>query len=195
MALPSSFLDLPRELRNIIYEFAVLAQPFGIKQTASPRRRQLFTSRSSLESASKQVREEYLETVEKFALSPEWPEIVIEMPVMDMNFINLIALTAMLTPAERLSVASKLVVVLAFGSYSHVPLDSRIGLWLGYSSDVGLEARYTVKKGCGPSGGEVVRLRYWLANPLPSNMRLEEATKIYDALIASQSEVEHAQMP
>ncbi|KAK4550681.1 hypothetical protein LTR36_000260 [Oleoguttula mirabilis] len=122
----------------------MLGQPLGIRQSVSHRRDRLFTSTTALILASKQVRAEYLEVVNELVLSPDWPGVVIEAQIEDMEFINLIGFTAILTPPERLSLEKKLLVKLAFSRDEAAQLGDGVGIWLDYCADVEMTARYAV---------------------------------------------------
>ncbi|KAK5710299.1 hypothetical protein LTR17_019005 [Elasticomyces elasticus] len=94
MAAPSHLLALPRELRNLIYEFIVVGEEtLRIKQTPPPKKHCQLASSSSVLLACKQINAEYLETLLKNTLDSE-------VMVINLDTARLRHFVRMLTPAQ-----------------------------------------------------------------------------------------------
>ena len=84
MAHFSTFLGLPPELRNSIYESAALdEQIFRVKKTLHPQGGHIFATQCGLLLANRQISKEYGSVVQEVAL---WPETKVDFAVYDFNF-------------------------------------------------------------------------------------------------------------
>lgn len=81
----SAFLELPPELRNIIYEYVALDEPHPIviKKKLRPKKGHHIAARSDLILVSRQISEEYTSVIQQVAL---WPGINLKTRVHDLNF-------------------------------------------------------------------------------------------------------------
>ncbi|KAK3619188.1 hypothetical protein LTR56_024187 [Elasticomyces elasticus] len=151
MASPSRLLALPRELRDVIYAFAVISgeQTLRIKQQPPSRGHSQFTSSSQLLLVCKQVSAEYVESFAKNILSPGHEEVHIALTVLDFDVADLQALIQSLAPGQvdHLKAKCRLRVRLVF-------LEKIIGLerndnlrlksWAHFCNSKGLRAAYEV---------------------------------------------------
>ncbi|KAK4550680.1 hypothetical protein LTR36_000259 [Oleoguttula mirabilis] len=154
MASPSPLLQLPRELRNMIYELVILDQPIGIKEGASPQQSaqpgtSLFTSKEAIILASQQIHDEYLEIQSKLATSPKFPEVVIEVVISHMDFAKLVAFSEVTAPSDRSVISTKLHVKLAFTKATTADVRKQtVGLakWARSCQSTGMMAGYEVHR-------------------------------------------------
>lgn len=157
MAHNSPLMSLPRELRDMISEFVILdSQPIGLKKRSlneSPHgspRQSWFTTTSSLTLACQQMHTEFPEILCKTALSANSPEAIINVPVTDLDFSELIAFAEDLSPAEveTLNACSKIHVTLIITQPKVKQLaaliDEALPAWLGCCAETGLAAVFAV---------------------------------------------------
>lgn len=197
-------MELPPELRNIIYELVVLDS--GIKLDVRRRSRRSpcaypFTSTCGLLLTSKAVHREFSGALYKVATSPEFPTAEIEASVCDYNFAKIC------DPLDRMPLAKSSIVRLkikhvnlSFTSlvsmFYQAPFD-RLEEWCDECATLGVTARYTF---AGAISGEDNGLRLaavwrWLDEKKLSRPRfggwferlLKERIKILSAILGEQS--------
>ncbi|KAK5122709.1 hypothetical protein LTR85_003624 [Meristemomyces frigidus] len=184
MAQPSHFLKLPRELRDKIHEFTVLAHPSTIKQSVPPQRSGFFASKAPLLLASKQMHNEYTTIVHEVVTSASFPEAIIEASITDVDFASFIAYTEALTPAECEVVTAKLHIRLNFSTQKTVmDLCQNLSVWAQNCESTGMTAEYEV--------GSRIQKEDWLSMRSATFIAVEhmglpggEIGKIHRALLA-----------
>ncbi|KAK5730380.1 hypothetical protein LTR15_000317 [Elasticomyces elasticus] len=185
MASLSRLLALPRELRNIIYEFVVISeeQTLRIKQQPPPQGHSHFTSSSPLLLVCKQVSAEYVESFAKNVLSPGHEEMHVAVTVPDLDFAGLQTIIRSLRSAQvdHLRAKCRLQVCLVF-SYNvpgnELVTDTRIKSWARFCKSEGLHATYEVDETASRwwdwYGGDVFDI--WMCDPdLPEDDALTNA--------------------
>ncbi|KAK4550679.1 hypothetical protein LTR36_000258 [Oleoguttula mirabilis] len=157
MAQRSPLLNLPREVRNLIYEDDILdEQPMHLKAnlTADSPRRASFTTISPIILVCRQIHDEYLDSLEAVLFSPNRPHAKIDVPVTDFNFDNLILFVKKLSAGNirALTAHSKLEVTLTVTRPWKAFLFVEAGLqpWLACCKETSIGAQYDVDEGkCG----------------------------------------------
>ncbi|KAK4962656.1 hypothetical protein LTR10_000283 [Elasticomyces elasticus] len=154
MATLSRLLALPRELRNIIYEFTVISeeQTLRIKQQPLSPGHSKFISSSPLLSVCKQLSAEYVEAFTKHFLSPGHEEMQVVVAVADLDFAGLQALIQSLESGQvdHLRAKCRLLVSLVFTHQApglvgnEVVTDIRLGSWARLCDTEGLHATYVL---------------------------------------------------
>ena len=142
-------LDLPRELRDAVYEVVVLQQPITIKlELPEVKLNHRFASSADDMLACKQMLEEYMETVNKVTLSPHYKNVVILVEVLDMDFRKLIIFACSLATTERSALSKRLTITLTFKTKldDSSPSGIKLDAWLQACSDFGVLAEYKFDK-------------------------------------------------
>ncbi|KAK5122707.1 hypothetical protein LTR85_003622 [Meristemomyces frigidus] len=154
MASSSPILRLPRELRDNIYGYIVLHEPpIPIAPNLPAVRAGLFASKATIILASKQIHEEYLETLDKTASSPKH-EAALQTKVMNSDFSNLITFVNHLSASELSTITehSRLHIKFVFPSadkeLSTEDGVKRIRAWLELQSTTGVATNYEVDTEC-----------------------------------------------
>ncbi|KAK5730381.1 hypothetical protein LTR15_000318 [Elasticomyces elasticus] len=145
MAASSHLLALPRELRNLIYEFIVVdEETLRIKQTPSPMNHCQLAPSSSVLLACKQINAEYLETLLKNTLDSE---VMIEAVVINLDTARLRHFVRMLTPAQlrNLHAGPRLQMKLVFTTVvSEHDTEKNINQWSMFCDEYSISAKYEV---------------------------------------------------
>lgn len=152
MALDSPLMRLPRELRNNINEFIILDddQNIKLKSQLLPEhpRKASFISSSPVILVCRQVHDEYFDSLEKVALSPAFPQAVIETEVTDLDFENVIAFVSKLSKdnIKALNAHSKLHIKLINTRPEHLDLlvHDELPSWVAFCRETGIEAEFEV---------------------------------------------------
>ena len=177
-----AFLELPRELRDFIYEYAAIAEsPFLIKKTLRPRDRRHIAARSGLLLANRQIFDEYTSIIQKVAL---WQGTNIEVFIRDFNFKPLEKFMLALSASDReiANTPTKLRARLLISSIYNVDLEN-MGRWSRFASRASVNIKYDVDDA--KSGHLYPMIPPSLADiyPFERNGRDgDEATKVYNAL-------------
>ena len=143
MAQHCALLELPPELRNIIYEYtAVNEQIFHIKRTIRPKHGRRIATVSGLVLANRQISGEFTSVVQAVAV---WPGTWIKASVCDFNFRHLEKFISTLSPSDRaiLNANGKMEAQFIISGLQNVGPDA-ISRWLAFCSRRGIGILYSV---------------------------------------------------
>ncbi|KAK4889703.1 hypothetical protein LTR27_011504 [Elasticomyces elasticus] len=160
MAAPSPLLALPRELRNLIYEFIVVGEEtLRVKQTLPSKNYCQLASRSSTLLTCKLISDEYIETLLKNTLDNQ---VVIEAQVTNLETARIQEFVCLLTPTQHavLRAGPKLGVKLTFTTkLTAAETDNGIKNWSKFCETEGIGAIYEADETVGMATMDLLKFR------------------------------------
>lgn len=138
-----AFLELPPELRNIIYEYVAINEGgLHIKRRQKPKNGQHIAALSGLTLASSQIHSEYVAVVQEVSL---WPDVKLRVSVRDFDFRHLRKFISTLRKREPFQPdENKIVRVnLAISACNNIDTE-RLANWLSLDDRIGLHFTYRV---------------------------------------------------
>lgn len=141
-----AFLELPPELRNIIYEYvACNYDKFKIKNKRLGEDNRSIATRSSLALANRQISGEYTSVVQNVAF---WDDVCLDARVTDFNFRPLKTFLSKLNPRHFYAIngTGKLWVELVISRSQNLDIEN-YGSWIAFCESKGIDLVYHVSPG------------------------------------------------